>query len=178
MAFFKHNGLLADTWTRLVAGEITPEKGHVILDRAQWAAQREALLPGHMPLGLRLEPGIDLEPILPDVYRFEVIALNFPKFSDGRSFSTAHLLRIVQRYKGELRAVGDVLFDQMQLMQRCGIDAFEVSHPPTLRALEAGKRPGQRNFYQPGFGPEIPAGTRPWARRRAIDEDGSACFSI
>ena len=178
MAYFKHDGILADSWTYLAAGQTAPAKGQVILTQAQWSEQREALLAAKMPLGLKLEPGIDLDPLGPDLHRFALIALNFPKFSDGRSFSTAHLLRIVQGFAGEIRAIGDVLYDQMQLMQRCGIDAFEIVHAPTLRALENGQRPGVSRFYQPGIGAEIPAGTRPWARRRAGDGEEAACFSI
>ena len=165
MALYKNDGFVADPWSDLPAGAAVPPQGHVILTREQWLAQRDALIDGTAPLGLRLEPGVAIEPILPDLHRFAMIALVFPKFSDGRAFSTAKILRIEQGYGGEIRAVGDVLFDQLQLMQRCGFDAYEIVHEPTLRALESGRSPGVSNFYQPGIGPEIPAGTRPWARR-------------
>ena len=178
MAYFKNDSFLENAWKVLPPGENIFLKGRVLLDRKQWFALRDSVRQLSQPLGLRLEPGTSLAEILPDLHRFELIVLNFPKFSDGRAFSTAHLIRVVHGFKGEIRATGDVLFDQMQLMQRCGIDAFEIVHAPTIRALEAGKRPDITNFYQPGFGPEIPAGTRPWARRRPQDENGAACFSI
>ena len=178
MVLFKHDGFVGDPWQALPPGENIFLKSRVLLDRAQWMSLRDRLRDLSLPLGLRLEPGKGLADILPDLHRFELIALNFPKFSDGRSYSTGHLIRVVHGFKGEIRAVGDVLFDQMQLMQRCGFDAYEISNAPTIRALESGRRPGVSNFYQPGVGPEIPAGTRPWARRRPTDENGAACFSI
>ena len=87
-----------------------------------------------------------------------------PKFSDGRSYSTARLLRERLGFKGELRAVGDVLADQIPLMRRCGIESFEVKHAPTRAALFAGKLAEMHHFYQPiATAPrEVPAGTRPW----------------
>ena len=72
----------------------------------------------------------------PHLARFALIALVFPKFSDGRSYSAARLLRERLGFKGELRAVGDVLHDQIQLMRRCGIDSFEVKHAPTRAAMD------------------------------------------
>ena len=67
--------------------------------------------------------------------------LPFPKFADGRSMSTARLLRERHGYRGEVRASGDVLIDQMPLMRRCGFDAFEVTNPMTPKQLKAGKWP-------------------------------------
>ena len=67
-----------------------------------------------------------------------------------------------------MRAVGDVLFDQMQLMVRCGFDSFEIVDPATLRLLKSGRRVATVDrFYQPGLEREVPVGTRPWARRSA-----------
>ena len=60
-----------------------------------------------------------------DVDKFSVIAVDFPKFSDGRSYSIAYNLRVRLGYTGELRAIGDVLRDQLFYMQRVGFDAFE-----------------------------------------------------
>ena len=75
------------------------------------------------------------------------------------SCATASALR------GELRATGDVLIDEIPLMLRCGFDAFEVSDAPTLAALEAGRLPGPAIHYQPGsVGGEARTGSRPWLR--------------
>ena len=64
-----------------------------------------------------------------------------------------------------MRAVGEVLLDQLHLMRRCGFDAFEIADPATERALRAGHKDAITHFYQPGRGPEAPAGARPWLRR-------------
>ncbi len=73
-----------------------------------------------------------------DLGRFASIAINFPAFGDGRGYSSARLLVERYKYQGEVRAVGDVLMDQVPLMRRCGIDAFVVTHPATRKALETG----------------------------------------
>ncbi len=78
-------------------------------------------------------------------------------------------------FKGELRAIGDVLIDEIPLMLRCGFDSFEVSNPPTLSALSAGRLPGPPIHYQPGSGGgERPAGSRPWLRASASDSARAA----
>ena len=107
MALYKNDRFVADLWTALPAGAAVPAQGHAILTLEQWLAQRDILIDGTAPLALRLEAGVALEPILPDLQRFAMIALVFPKFSDGRAFSTAKILRIEQNYGGEIRAVGD-----------------------------------------------------------------------
>ena len=66
-----------------------------------------------------------------------MVALDFPAFTDGRAYSTARLLRERHGYLGELRAVGDVLLDQIPFMLRCGFDAFEVAQNVTLEQIEA-----------------------------------------
>ena len=68
---------------------------------------------------------------------------------------------------GELRATGEILFDQLQLLARCGFDSFEIKDAVTIRLLEAGRRPSLGIFYQPGLGPETPERTRLLARRAA-----------
>jgi len=102
-----------------------------------------------------------------DLAHFALIALAFPKFSDGRAFSTARLLRDKHGYTGELRAVGNVLSDQIPLMRRVGFDSYEVAHAPTRRALEQGRIAEVSLHYQPAQADEPPAGTRPWLRRIA-----------
>jgi len=118
-------------------------------------------------MGVRIEPGVKVESYATDIPRFTLIALSFPKFQDGRNFSTAQILRARYGFKGELRAVGDVLLDQLQMMQRCGFDSFEIGDAATLAALREGKDRTLTHFYQPSLAPEAPAGTRPWLRRPA-----------
>jgi uncharacterized protein (DUF934 family) len=153
-----------DTWAKAVDGEPLPENP-VILSKRRWLVERATLAGRNMPVGLRLEPGQSLDDIAADLAQFSVIALSFPKFSDGRSFSTAALLRDKHGFAGELRAVGNVLSDQIPLMRRVGFDSFEVTHAPTRRALLEGRLAEVRLHYQPSVASEPPAGTRPWLRR-------------
>ena len=153
-----------DTWAKAVDGEPLPETP-VVLAKKRWLVDRDTLARRNMPVGLRLEPGEALDDIAGDLAQFSVIALNFPKFSDGRAFSTASLLREKHGFKGELRAVGNVLSDQIPLMRRVGFDTFEVTHAPTRRALQEGRLAEVRLHYQPTVITEPPAGTRPWLRR-------------
>ena len=67
-----------------------------------------------------------MESIADDLQHFQVVALNFPVFSDGRHYSSARLLRERYKYQGEVRAIGDVLRDQLFYMKRCGFDAFAL----------------------------------------------------
>ena len=72
---------------------------------------------------VRLEPGDDARDLLPHLDRIKLVEVNFPAFTDGRGFSSARVLREAG-YTGELRAVGDVLVDQLAYMRRCGFDSF------------------------------------------------------
>lgn len=137
--------------------------GPVIVGKARWLSERAQLLALRTPIGLYLEAGASLHDIAADLPRFAVIALDFPKFSDGRAFSTARLVREKFGYRGELRAVGHVLSDQIPFMRRVGFDAFEVSHEPTRHALGAGALAEVRLYYQP-VGAAAEPGRRSWLR--------------
>ncbi len=126
---------------------------------------RDAVLANPHPLGLHVAPGERIEDAAADLGRFASIAIGFPAFTDGRGYSTARLLRERYRFAGEIRAVGDILADQVPLMRRCGIGAFVVSHEPTRQALEKGSLAAVDLYYQPVGGVPVPAGTRPFLRR-------------
>ena len=164
MALYKNGAFVDDRWRALPEGEAAPVSGHAIFPFDWWREERGAFDGSNVPLGVRVEPGADLAEIAADIKRFSVIALVFPKFGDGRAFSLARLLRERYGYEGELRAVGEVLSDQIQLMQRCGFDAFEVTDAITEKALRAGRIPGVAHFYQPSERKEVPVGSRPWTR--------------
>jgi phosphoadenosine phosphosulfate reductase len=161
MAYFKNGIFAPDPWDQGLEAD-----RRTILTFPEWQARSGEAPPA--PLGLKLDPGFAVEQIADDVRHFELISLTFPKFTDGRSYSMAWLLRSRLGFTGELRATGDVLFDEMQFMVRCGFDAFDITDGNTLRLLREGRRAVTFNkFYQPGLEPEVPAGTRPWARRSA-----------
>lgn len=167
MPLWKHGAFIDDAWRSNAGDDASPAlAGGVLLTLAEWKGSRAAAPEEDQLLGVRVEPGETIDDLVPDLGRFTVIALAFPKFSDGRSFSKARLLRMDHGFEGEIRAVGDVLWDQLQLMARCGFDAFEISDEPTLQALRAGKKPVMTDYYQPGSGPETREGApRAWARR-------------
>lgn len=85
---------------------------------------------------VRVEPGDDARELIPHLERLSLVEVNFPAFGDGRGYSSARLLREAG-YDGELRAVGDVLVDQVAYMRRCGFDAFDPDAPLNEDDLEA-----------------------------------------
>ena len=165
MALFKNGAFVADPWRHIAEGEDAPPSGHVILPLDWWRAESAVFEGSNAPIGIKIEPGTPIEDFAEDISRFSVIALTFPKYGDGRHFSTALILRTRFGYTGEIRATGDVLLDQIQMMERCGFDAFEISNPVTEQQLKTGAGTRYTHYYQPGLGKEAPAGTRPWLRR-------------
>ena len=129
----KERRIVADSWRLLSLGpkgELpeVPAQGDVIVPLALWLARREDLLPRAEAgsIGVWLDANEGPEAIADDLQRFAVVAVNFPKFGDGRGYSTARLLRERHGYKGELRAIGDVLHDFLYFMKQCGFDAFAL----------------------------------------------------
>ena len=84
---------------------------------------------------VRLEPGDDARALLPYLDRIALVEVSFPSFRDGRGYSAARILREAG-YTGELRAVGDVLIDQLSHMHRCGFDAFAPEHAISKEAAD------------------------------------------
>lgn len=129
MQIIKNKTVIEDSWTvlRLKEGE-TPESvtvpaGKFIVPLKVWLAQRDALQ-ARNDVGVWLASDERPEALKDDVKKLTVIAVNFPRFGDGRGYSIAYNLRARLGYSGELRAIGDVLRDQMFYMQRVGFDAF------------------------------------------------------
>ncbi|TCL73723.1 DUF934 domain-containing protein [Rhizobium sp. BK251] len=100
-------------------------------------------------LGVLIKPADDVRKLEPYLYRLEIVAVAFPAFNDGRAFSHASLLRQRLGYTNELRAVGDVLIDQIPLMQRVGIDSFAVTNETALKRLSERRLPSIPHHYQP-----------------------------
>ena len=103
-----------------------PNSDSIIVPLALWLEHSHALKARDGGLGVWLDSDEEVESIAGDLDQFQVIALNFPVFSDGRNYSNARLLRDRYQYQGEVRAIGDVLRDQLFFMQRCGFDAFAL----------------------------------------------------
>lgn len=96
------------------------------LSFAVWQARKAEIISCHKRIGLLLQPDDRVEEVAGDLDYFIVIAVSFPKFVDGRGYSTASLLRQRYKFQGELRAVGDVLHDQLFFMQRVGFDTYAL----------------------------------------------------
>lgn len=167
MALYQNNAFVADVWGALVGDAALPPDGDVILPLARWRTQRAALGARTGRTGVSIAPGENWDDLIAALPGLPLVALVFPKYTDGRAFSTGRQLRERHDYKGEIRAIGDVLLDEIALMERCGFDAFDITDERTIRALQRGHVPKVSLFYQPALGVEAPAGTRPWLRRRA-----------
>ncbi len=127
MPLIKDDEFIDDPWVAVADDEALPEGAPAIVGLARWQAERGVLAGRNAPLGIRLRADQPPAEIAEDLDRFQVIALEFPVFGDGRAYSYARLLRERHGYRGELRAVGNVLRDQALFMRRCGFDAFEVA---------------------------------------------------
>jgi len=148
MPLIKNGHESENTWTHVETGEPgdVPNGITVPLERLQ--ADRERLHARNTRLGVRLKPSDDPRDLEHDLDRIDLIEIDFPKYTDGRGYSQASLLRRRMGYTGELRAVGNVLRDQLHYMARCGFDAFE-----TERASAHELDGALRDFpaaYQPG----------------------------
>ncbi|MDB5423325.1 MAG: hypothetical protein JWQ29_741 [Phenylobacterium sp.] len=106
-------------------------QGDVIVSLTRFQAEGEGLLSEGRKVGVRLESHEEVEALAYDLPRLSVVALVFPKFGDGRAYTHARLLRDRFEFKGEVRAVGDVLREQAGFMVRCGFDAFEPADGST-----------------------------------------------
>jgi uncharacterized protein (DUF934 family) len=126
MPLVKDGALVADSWTRIADDAALPGDGAVAVSFKRWQAERETLLGRNAPVGVYLGNTDPVEALAPDLNRIAVVMLDFPKYTDGRAYSQARLLRERHGYRGELRATGNVLRDQLLFMRRCGFDAYEV----------------------------------------------------
>lgn len=156
----RNNAITEDDWIVLRLGEqesaenITVAAGKVIVPLKVWLAQRDALQQRH-EIGVWLASDERPEDLKGDIEKFSVIAVDFPKFSDGRGYSIAYNLRARLGYAGELRAIGDVLRDQLFYMRRVGFDAFA---PRPDRKIEDALK-GLTDFsevYQTSFDQKLP----------------------
>ncbi|MCM2474787.1 DUF934 domain-containing protein [Rhizobium sp. CG5] len=118
--------------------------------------------------GVLLKPADDVRRLAPHLGRLALVAVAFPAFNDGRGFSQASLLRDRLRYQGELRAVGDVLIDQIPLMQRTGFDSFAVTNATALKRLADRHLTGIAEHYQPAARGDGEIGAYSWRRRAAV----------
>jgi uncharacterized protein (DUF934 family) len=121
----KGGAFIADAFTS-VADDAPMPDGGAIVSLARFEKDRGALLERNAPLGVRLKSDENPARLGDDVNRLSLVVLEFPKFRDGRAFSWARMLRTRFGFQGEIRAVGDFLFDQISYQHRTGFDAWEM----------------------------------------------------
>jgi uncharacterized protein (DUF934 family) len=141
MPLIEHHGssakIVDDRFTRLEDDAPLPKTGAVLVSLERFQAERDALLGREDDLGVWLRSDESPSALAADLDRIALVALDFPVFSDGRAFSSARLLRERLGYEGEVRAVGDVLCEQLAFMRRSGFDTFDMASPDALAEAEA-----------------------------------------
>lgn len=172
-SIIKNRSVVRDDWTvvrsaedgTLPAADTLPA-GRVLVPFALWKQARETLVASRAQdaLGVWLAPDDEPGDLAADFDKISLIGVDFPVFRDGRGYSTARLLRERYGWQGELRAIGDVLRDQLNFMFRCGFDAYAVRADKdihdALRAFEEFSVEYQGSFETP----------QPLFRRRAALE--------
>ncbi len=128
MRVIKDKIIIEDDWHRIDDADINDDlpDGDIIVPFSYWQAHRSELLERKGQLGVCVNGDDETEEIAQDLNHFDLIALDFPVFKDGRGYSHARILRDHHGYEGDIRAVGDVLRDQLFFMQRCGISSFHL----------------------------------------------------
>ncbi|OKH87028.1 DUF934 domain-containing protein [Thalassospira sp. TSL5-1] len=175
MAIVKNDTVIDNEWVTLDDEAQVPEGGeNILVSLNRFNAERDALIARNGRLGVLLVPGDAPEELADHVNRLSLIAVKFPAYTDGRGYSYARILRERYRYQGELRAVGDVLRDQILNMHRCGFDAYDLADMPdkALEKVRAALR-DMTVYYQPTGDGRATAGSLRERRRAVLDSGGS-----
>lgn len=128
---------IEDRFVRLTDEDPLPSEGGVIVSLGRFEAERDVLLARAGELGVWLSSDQSPRALAEVLDRLAVVACDFPAFSDGRAFSYARLLRERYGFKGEVRAIGEVLLEQIPFMVRSGFNTFEVASPLSPEDFEA-----------------------------------------
>jgi len=129
--------IVEDHFVRVEDDAAIPESGDVLVSLERFLSEKEDLVARSGAVGVWLRSDQTPAELVDDLGRITLVALDFPTFADGRSYSSARLLRERHGYKGELRAIGDVLCEQLGFMLRSGFDTFEMASPNALDEFRA-----------------------------------------
>lgn len=156
----KDGAIAENTWTLIAkpegdAAEVVVPAGQVIVPLSVWLAQK-AQLQARTDVGVWLDSDEVAESIGESANHFPVIGVNFPSFMDGRAFSTARLLRERYGFKGELRAVGGFIRDQLCYLRRCGVNAFAFANPETDLEIAVKSLNDFNEYYQASVDQPLP----------------------
>ena len=124
--------IVDDAWQIVEAGAALPPSGDIVVSLASWQEQRALLAARDARTGVWLKPDDEPGLLASDTSTLPMIAVQFPQFADGRGYSTARLLRQRYGFGGELRAIGEVLRDQLFYLQRVGFNAFAIKEGKSI----------------------------------------------
>jgi len=136
MPLLKDGAIVDDPWTFVADEDDIPADGPVVVGLKRWRAERQDLMARGTQIGIRLTSEQTPGQVEDDLRHFGLVALEFPAFTDGRSYSNARRLRERYNYRGEVRAVGDILRDQYLNLKRCGFDSLEIGEGETAADWE------------------------------------------
>jgi len=153
-------GAAESSWIDVADDAPIPDDCDAVVSFARLLAQGAGI--SARRLGVRIAPADRLEDIAPFLNRLDLVVVTFPKFRDGRGYSSARLLRARYGFGGDVRAEGDVLRDQLAFMIRCGFSSFAVKDRDPPAALAAARRRFSV-VYQPSSDAAPPI----WRRRAA-----------
>lgn len=154
MPTFKNGQLVEDSYVFVNSEDEMPDSGRIVVALGRFLEETEELVTRQVQWGIRLNVDSEPELLTPWLEQVNYIEVMFPKFSDGRGYSTAQLLRRRLGYQGELRAVGDIGIDQVGYLQRSGFDSFDFQSfdfQTVTQALNAFS-----NVYQPAADQSVP----------------------
>jgi uncharacterized protein (DUF934 family) len=159
MVLLKAGEVVDDPWTTVVPEDELPASGALIVPLEVWQSRKDELRGRGARLGLRLRSDQPPDLVAEDLDQFEVVVLEFPAFTDGRAYSYARLLRERFGFSGEVRAVGEVLLEQLHYMDRVGFDAFELDSQHPVEDWIAASR-DLDVWYQPAADDRLTAAER------------------
>ena len=127
MQLIKHGRTTSDPWQRIDDEAGLPAGTDVIVPLARWCEAAVSLSQHDARVGVVVDPEADIDTLRPLLCGLDLVVLEFPTFVDGRHYSNAVRLRSHYAFSGEIRAAGDLQRDQLNYLQRCGFDAFELA---------------------------------------------------
>ena len=132
----KDGVITEDNWHFISGDDAVIPDGPVLVSLPLWQANKEQLAK-RKELGIWLDSDESPRLIADEIEKFQVIAINFPAFTDGRGFTYARELREQMNFKGELRAIGSFIRDQLYYLKRCGFNAFKLENTDMQAAISS-----------------------------------------
>jgi uncharacterized protein (DUF934 family) len=167
MPLLKNGHVVDDVWAHVEDGHELSPGGCFTVTLGRFLSEHDQLLARNRSIGVRLQNTDDPALLAPHLEHLHVIELQFPKYTDGRAFSQAVLLRTRFGYKGELRAIGQVLQDQLRLMVRSGFDAMVMDAADAEQAFAHSANWFSEAYQSAGDGAETIFQKRQRARKAA-----------